>query len=78
MNFDLHEVSTHVSDSTTEILRIQLQNAGEPQSQKKEEGGDAHVPPLSTAARCFLLWRAWGPLSTWFLCSAVHLSLKAT
>lgn len=46
MNFDLHEVSTHVSDSTMEILRIQLQNAGEPQSQKKEEGGDAHVPHL--------------------------------
>lgn len=46
MNFNLQKVSTHLSDPIMEILRIQLQNTGQPQSEEKKKRKKALLPSL--------------------------------
>lgn len=44
MNFNLQKVSTHLSDPIMEILRIQLQNTGQPQSEEKKKRKESPTP----------------------------------
>src|SRR3712207_6816520 len=65
MNFNLQKVSTHLSDPIMEILRIQLQNTGQPQSEEKKKKERKPYSPRLGSQICYPFLEVWeGPLRT--------------